>query len=126
MPSNSRSGSSKSCSSPDVGLLREFLTVAAVAALGLAFVPGAAAGETHRVEMRDTLFSPADITVHVGDVVEWTNRGIVRHTATASDKAWEADVMPGRNRAVTLTRPGKFNYYCRFHPNMKGQITVEP
>ena len=126
MPSNSRSDSSKSCSSPDVGLLREFLTVAAVAALGLASVPGAAAGETHRVEMRDTAFSPAEITVHVGDAVEWTNRGIVRHTATAGDKAWEADVMPGRGKTVTLNRPGIVSYYCRYHPNMEGRITVEP
>ena len=125
MPSNSRRDSSKLPRVADRS--RPHGLLAAVTAAALAgTVAGAAAGETHRVEMRDTAFSPAEITVHVGDAVEWANRGIVRHTATAGDKAWEADVMPGRRKTVTLNRPGTVSYYCRYHPNMKGRITVEP
>jgi plastocyanin len=27
---------------------------------------------------------------------------------------------------VTLARPGDVDYFCRFHPNMTGQIEVAP
>jgi plastocyanin len=27
---------------------------------------------------------------------------------------------------VTLTHPGEVDYFCRFHPNMTGQIAVAP
>ncbi|HUN51130.1 MAG TPA: hypothetical protein VMU42_08430 [Candidatus Sulfotelmatobacter sp.] len=49
----------------------------------------------------------------------------VAHTATARDKRWDIAIpVKGRGR-VTLDRAGVIDYYCRFHPDMTGRITVE-
>jgi plastocyanin len=52
--------------------------------------------------------APQQISAHVGDTIEWVNADIVAHTATA------------RRRAV-----GTADYYCKFHPNMTGQILID-
>jgi plastocyanin len=43
------------------------------------------------------LFSPASITAHVNDVVEWTNTGLVTHTVTFSALPYlsDATLQPG-------------------------------
>ena len=48
------------------------------------------------------------------------------HTATASDKSWDVTIEPGKSGRLTLTGSGSVNYFCRFHPNMKGRIVVKP
>jgi len=38
------------------------------------------------------------------------------------------DVMIEANKSASLvlTKAGIVEYYCRFHPNMKGRITIAP
>lgn len=84
------------------------------------------AGQTHRVEMKNVAYLPAEITVRVGDTLEWDNADIAAHTATSKEGGFDVNVLPGRKGTVVLNRPGTFAYTCRYHPNMKGQITVEP
>lgn len=43
------------------------------------------AARRHVVEIRDFGFHPQSIQVSVGDIIVWTNRDIVPHTATAGD-----------------------------------------
>lgn len=76
--------------------------------------------------MKDVAFTPAQIAVHVGDTVAWNNADIVAHTATSEEGGFDADVPPGGKRSVVMTRPGKFGYLCRYHPNMEGRIVVRP
>jgi plastocyanin len=87
-----------------------------------------AAGQTHRVEMKGIAFAPAQIKVRVGDTVEWRNNDIVAHTATAKEAgfAFDVNLSPGSIGRVGMNQPGTFGYVCRFHPNMKGEIVVEP
>ena len=106
-----------------VGLSRGVLALVAV---GLASTPAWVAPNASRVVMKAAAFEPQQVTVHVGEAVEWVNEDIVAHTATARDKSWEANVLPGRNGRVTMKSTGSFKYFCRYHPNMTGEVVVEP
>jgi plastocyanin len=48
----------------------------------------------------------------------------VAHTATARDGAWDVMIAPSAIASVVLKAGGTVDYYCRFHPNMIGQITI--
>jgi plastocyanin len=76
--------------------------------------------------MKSISFEPKQITVHVGDTIEWVNQDIVAHTATATDRSWDVNVLPGHSGRAVMERVGTFGYTCRYHPNMTGEVTVEP
>jgi plastocyanin len=86
----------------------------------------AAAAETHQVAMKAVDFEPRQIRVRVGDTVEWTNGDIVAHTATAQDRSWDVNVLPKKSGRMTMKTTGTISYFCRYHPNMKGEIIVAP
>jgi plastocyanin len=94
------------------------------AALALAIASSAHAGETIAVTIDKIAYAPVSISAHVGDTIEWTNKDIVAHAATARDKQWNLMIFPNKKQRVVLTRAGAIDYYCRFHPNMTGIITV--
>jgi plastocyanin len=48
------------------------------------------AAETIRVTIDNLKFSPAEVSAHVGDTIEWVSSDFVAHTATASNKDWES------------------------------------
>lgn len=96
------------------------------AALGAMVGAVLAAGGGHRVVIKAASFDPQQVRAHVGDVIEWDNQDIVAHTATSADKAWDVTMMPGRSGRIVAQAPGTFDYICRYHPNMKGEIVVEP
>jgi plastocyanin len=83
-----------------------------------------AAAKTVHIEISKLVFEPASVTVDVGDTVEWTNKDIVAHTATAKDKSWEVDLPPGASGTYQIGQAGAIDYFCRFHPNMRGKIAV--
>jgi plastocyanin len=62
--------------------------------------------------------------VKVGDTITWTNRDIVRHTATARSRAFDLDLPPGASASAVMSRAGAVPYYCRYHPAMRGEISV--
>ncbi len=82
------------------------------------------------IEITKLSFLPAEITIHVGDTVEWINKDPIAHTATAKPDepggAWEVMIPVGKSAQYQPTQAGTIAYYCRFHPNMKGQIIVLP
>jgi hypothetical protein len=53
------------------------------------------------------------------------HKDIVAHTATVRGGF---DVMIEANKSASwvLKKAGIVEYYCRFHPNMKGRITITP
>jgi plastocyanin len=68
-------------------------------------------------------FSPAEISVRVGDTVEWVNKDAFAHTATF--KSGSEVVLPlKKSGSITVEGAETVDYFCRFHPNMKGRITV--
>jgi len=84
----------------------------------------APAGERTRIVINDLDFAPSTVTVHVGDTVEWINRDIVEHTATARDGAFDIATPRGRPASARMKAVGRMEYYCRLHPNMVGVINV--
>ena len=97
----------------------------AVAALCLAFASTVRA-ETITVTIDKATFMPAAVSARVGDVIVWDNKDIVAHTATARDKAWDVMIPAGKTARIEMKTAGNIEYYCRFHPNMVGRLTVAP
>ncbi|MEP9373375.1 cupredoxin family copper-binding protein [Mesorhizobium sp. KR1-2] len=79
--------------------------------------------ETIQVTIAEMAFSPAEISARVGDTIEWVNKDILAHTATVTG-GWEVMIPPNRSASIVLEKAGVVDYYCRFHPNMKGRITA--
>ena len=77
------------------------------------------------VTIKDFKFSPASITVHVGDTITWTNQDIAPHTATASDGSFDTGTInKGKSGSATFSKAGTIPYICSIHPNMKGTVVV--
>ena len=77
------------------------------------------------VTISDFKFTPASITIHVGDTVTWTNNGPSAHTATANDGSFNTGVLQkGHSASHTFTTAGTFTYICQIHPFMHGTIVV--
>ncbi len=73
----------------------------------------------------DFKFSPASLTVHVGDAVTWTNVGPAQHTATASDHSFDTGILGrGASASHTFSTAGTFAYICTIHPFMHGTVVV--
>jgi plastocyanin len=95
--------------------------------LAVAFFLAAAranAGEVVQIKIDQLTFAPAQLSAHVGDTVEWSNADFVAHTATESHGAFDVIIPAGATRRLLLKETGTFDYYCRFHPTMKGQLRV--
>ncbi len=93
-------------------------------ALLLVATAGMARAETIHVKIDQIAYAPAQISAHVGDTVEWDNNDIVVHTATARNGAWDVTIAPNTKGSIVLKSAGTVQYYCRYHPNMIGQIAV--
>lgn len=77
------------------------------------------------VTMEDFQFSPATVSINVGDSVTWTNSGSAPHNAVADDGSFEtADLETGDSETVTFDEAGSFSYICTIHPEMKGTVDV--
>jgi plastocyanin len=96
-----------------------------VTALMLAMsVPAHAA--TIQITMENLVISPAQASAKVGDTIEWINKDVLAHTATARNGDWDVTLGPKKNGTLVLKKAGTIEYYCRFHPNMKATLTVAP
>jgi LPXTG-motif cell wall-anchored protein len=85
----------------------------------------AAAVATGDVTISDYKFSPASITIKVGDTVIWTNNGPTAHTATADDGSFDTgSLSKGATGSFKFTKAGTFSYHCTPHPYMKASVTV--
>ena len=99
--------------------------VAIVAALTLVMSVSADAA-TIQITMEDLVISPAEASAKVGDTIEWINKDIFAHTATARNGDWDVMMPPNKTVTSVLNKAGTVEYYCRFHPNMKATLVVAP
>jgi amicyanin len=87
----------------------------------------AAAAKTVNVDIKNYAFSPASLTVAVGDTVTWTNEDTAPHTVTVTDgpvKFASPTLQQGQTYTYTFTQAGTYSYYCAVHPDMKATVTV--
>ena len=96
----------------------------AIALCWLMAVPAQA--EIITITIDKLVFQPAEVKAKVGDTIVWDNKDVMAHTATASDKSWYVTIAPGKTGRLMLKQSGSVDYFCRFHPNMKGRIVVTP
>ena len=94
----------------------------AVALLGLWFAPAYA--ETIHVTIENLVFTPAEVTAKVGDTIVWDNKDFLAHTATATNNDWNVVISSKQAGKLELKKAGTFDYFCRFHPNMKARLVV--
>jgi plastocyanin len=102
---------------------RSWPLLAAGALLAAGVVPALA--DTVTVTIDKLAFSPKEISVKAGDTVEWVNKDAFAHTATVKD-GWEVMIPPKKTASRVMTAGDTVDYFCRFHPNMKGKIAVTP
>lgn len=97
-----------------------------LAGVGLILLLGLAPAqaETIQVVIDKLAFAPATITAKVGDTIEWINKDPLAHTATVKG-GWEVMIPAKRTVTQHLDTKAAVDFYCRFHPNMKGRLTVE-
>jgi plastocyanin len=90
--------------------------------VGAALTPPAMA-ETVQITIDQLKYLPPNAKAKVGDTVVWNNKDFVDHTATVNGK-WEVVLPAYKSGSLVMKKAGSFDYYCRFHPDMKGRITV--
>lgn len=103
-------------------LNRRQLLAAVAAALAGGTLARAHDGTVH-VTIDKLAFQPAEIEVKAGETIEWTNKDPFAHTATVKG-GWEVSIPPGKSATHVATADDSVDYYCRFHPNMKGRIKI--
>ena len=86
-----------------------------------------AAADSMAVDIKDFAFNPPEITVPVGGSITWTNGDAVPHTATGLDREalQSGTIAAGQSFTQAFDAAGTIEYFCEFHPNMKGSIVVE-
>ena len=96
-----------------------------VAALSLGISVSARAA-TIQISMENLAISPAEASAEVGDTVEFVNKDIFVHTATARNGDFDVTMPPKKTVTMVLKKAGHIDYYCRFHPNMKATLNIAP
>jgi plastocyanin len=79
-----------------------------------------------QITMENLVIAPAQASAKVGDTIEWINKDVLAHTATARNGDWDVMLPSKKSGTLILRKPGTIEYYCRFHPNMKATLTVTP
>jgi plastocyanin len=97
-----------------------------VTALAIGWVSASAHAATIQISMENLVISPAAASAKVGDIVEWVNKDIFAHTATARNGDWDVAMPPKKTVTTVLRKAGTIEYYYRFHPNMKATLTIAP
>jgi plastocyanin len=104
---------------------RFFCGVAAAGTLLLASRPAAAAPHTYTVIIDKLKFGPLPAQLHKGDAIIWDNRDILRHSATAADRSFDADLQPHAKAKTVLKKSGAIAFVCKYHPGMRGVLNVK-
>ncbi len=118
------------------------LGVALILATGAVFVAHESEGDeaqttagagkaVDKVQIKDFLYGPDEISVSVGTKVTFTNDDSAPHTATSgpspnADGVFEAGtLMKGDSKSVKIAKAGTFAYYCAIHPFMKATVIAK-
>ena len=102
---------------------RWILPIVTTLTLGISVSAHAA---TIQIAMENMVIAPAEMSAKVGDIIEWVNKDILAHTATARNGDFDVVMPPKKTVTMVLKKAGTIDYYCRFHPNMKATLTVTP
>ena len=86
-----------------------------------------AAVAASQVTIQTVKYSPEAIEIQRGETVAWINKDLTPHTVTsqAGGELNSGSIEPGASWNHKFDQAGTFPYYCTFHTEMKGAITVK-
>ncbi|QIA06488.1 plastocyanin/azurin family copper-binding protein [Draconibacterium halophilum] len=101
-------------------------------ALLLIYAAGTNAQTTHEVQVTNNVFTPSELTIAVGDIVEWKNiegtHNVNGNTSTYPDnpESFGNEVGSGWTYSFTFNTAGTYNYQCDPHvgSGMIGKVEV--
>ena len=90
-----------------------------------------AGGSTVSISAENFGFSPATVTINLGDTVQWILRDgshtTTSGTAPTQDGLWNQVITAETPVSVSFDQAGEFPFFCRFHPDaMQGTVVVQP
>jgi len=103
---------------------RALFFAAGIGALLLAS-PAAAVPRTYTIVIDKMKFGPVPAQLHKGDAIIWVNQDFLRHSATAADHSFDADLKPNTKAKTVLNKTGAIAFSCRYHPGMRGVLRVQ-
>jgi len=86
--------------------------------------PSAKASATVQITISGIAFAEIKQPLTLGDTIEWINKDVVAHTATARNKDWRVVIPENSKAALVLKKPGTVDYFCEYHPNMTGRLVI--
>ena len=105
-----------------------FLRGLGLALAGVLAVPASVLAQTtYIVTVGDNFFQPDELTIQVGDTVEWRNAGGGNsHNVRANNGSFQSVTASSFVFSVTFNSAGVNNYRCTVHPaTMTGVVTVQ-
>ena len=82
-------------------------------------------------ETSNACYTPASVTISVGDTVEWDNVDTAAHTVTGGSPAegpsgvFDSSLVMGKAKySHTFDSAGSYDYFCMVHPWMVGNVKV--
>ena len=85
------------------------------------------AGQTVEVGIEKYTYTPAEVTIRVGDTVKWVNREKrTSHSILFPQEGGRESerLFPDESWQREFTRAGRYPYTCGPHPEMKGVVIV--
>ncbi|KKG16739.1 hypothetical protein EO98_14895 [Methanosarcina sp. 2.H.T.1A.6] len=76
------------------------------------------------IEIRGYKYIPQNLTVKVGQTVRWTNNDTVLHDVVGSGIKSEY-LQKGEAFTYTFEEEGTYEYVCKIHPWMAGEVIAE-
>jgi plastocyanin len=107
--------------------MRTLIHIVVMASAVLLLGSSVLAATNHSVHINDisTGFTPASVTVKVGDSVTWFNDAPQVHDVVFNNGSFTGAVYNNKPLTWTATTAGTFTYYCARHPStMTGVIYV--
>jgi plastocyanin len=78
-----------------------------------------------KIDIKQFMFGPKDLTVTVGTKVTWVNDDQIPHTVAETHKVFRSDALDiDDSFSWVFDTPGEFEYFCALHPQMIGKIIV--
>jgi plastocyanin len=80
-----------------------------------------------QVTIETVKYSPDAIEIKTGETVVWINNDLTPHTVTSQSggELNSGSIEPGTSWSHKFAQAGTFPYYCTFHTEMKGTVTVK-
>ena len=76
------------------------------------------------IDQRDMAFTPAGVSIKVGQTVLIKNSEAAIHTGNINGKNITGNMKKGDSAAWTANAPGEYKVTCDYHPQMSATIVV--